>query len=176
MVEERNGTESEISSTDVITALNSISQTEWESADWPLVVSVPKGIYYKFEEHPEIDNKQAFWKEVLNPENFVNPNSGDRYKPKEHILFIFHSFSDRNGQESIIKAITTSPKSLVEDPGNMINYRHHGQPCEIRSKQIYPTYDFWDFYDNLSREDQNIYAIPSKESRKQVILNRFFNK
>ncbi len=166
----------EISSSEVLTALSSISESEWEAASWPAIAYVPRATYFRFDEDPNIDNRQDFWKTVLNSDNFLNPNTGDKYKPKEHMLFIVHSFSDRNGQESVFKAITTSPKSLIEDPGNMINYRHHGQPCEIRSKQIYPTLNFWEFYDNLSLVEQNKYAIPTKEVRKRSIKLGYLNK
>lgn len=74
----------------------------------------------------------------------------------------------------IFKAITTAEKFLIEDPENMINYQHHGKPCEMRGGGIYPTTDFWDFYDEIRDEKlQERYPIPDTQSREKFIKENF---
>ncbi len=165
-----------ISSIEVLNALEGVSQREWEDANWPIITAIPKGVYHQLDESTlDIDFKQKFFEEVFNQENFLYPDSEKRYEPQMDILFVLHSFNNREGEERIFKAITTSPKSIVQDPSHLIDYRHHGQPCEVRSRQLYPTCDFWDFYDNLPLNMQDNYPIPSKEWRKGFVLKRYFN-
>ena len=167
--------EKEITNSDVINALESVSQKDWENANWPIVTAIPKEIYHQYDDSNEdMDSKQRFFTEVLNQDNFIYPEGKREYSPKRDILIILHSFNNREGKESIFKAITTSPKSLIENPVHLINYQYHGQPCEIRSRQQYPTIDFWDLYDRLPTELQDSYPIPSKEWRKDFVLKRYF--
>lgn len=158
------------------TSLTSLSEKDWESADWPVVSFVPKAL---------CDNSEniAFWGQVLNKKNFIIPGEENRYNPENDVLFILHSFKDEKGMECIFKAITTSVDFFVNDPKYAIDYRYHGQPCEARSRNIggraarYPTCNFWtDFYDNLSKDKQEEYPIPTEESRKRFILKNYFNK
>lgn len=174
MGENIEGIEREITGSEVLTALGTITQKEWDSANWPVISAIPKPVYHRLELSEDIDDKQKFFEEVFDPQNFICPVGERQYNPKEDILVILHSFNNRRGKESIFKAITTSPKSLIEDPAHLINYRYHGQPCEIRSRQQYPTIDFWNFSDTLPSNLQDIYPIPSKESRKKFVLKRFF--
>lgn len=168
--------EKEITNSDVINALESVSQKEWENANWPVITAIAKPVYHKLELSEDMDDKQGFFEEVFDPQNFISPVGERQYDPKQDILVILHSFNNREGKESIFKAITTSPKSLIEDPVHLINYQYHGQPCEIRSKQLYPTVDFWNFYDRLPSNLQDIYRIPSKEWRKNFVLKKFFKR
>ncbi len=168
--------EKAITDLEVLNAIEGISQSNWEDANWPIITSIPKEVYFQFDESvSDLDTKQKFFEEVFNQDNFLYPDSKKRYDPQKNMLFVLHSFKDLDGKETIFKTITTSPESIVEDPIHMINYRYHGQPCEVRSKQLYPTCDFWDFYDRLSSKQQELYPILSKDWRKDFILKKFFN-
>jgi hypothetical protein len=169
--------EKEITGIEVLNALKSISQNEWEDANWPVITAIPKGIYHQLEDsNNEKEVVQRFFKEIFSQENFITQEGISNYDPENDMLFVIHSFRNRRGQETIFKAITTSPESIVQDPAHLINYRYHGQPCEVRSRQIYPTIDFWNFYDRLPSNEQDNYPIPSKEWRKNFVLKRFFNR
>lgn len=177
MEENIEGVEKEISGIEVLNALESISQSNWKEANWPIITAIPKEKYFQYDEEVlDIDTKQKFLEEVFNQDNFIYPDSKKRYDPKNDLLFVLHSFNDREGKETIFKAITTSPQGIVNDPVHLINYRYHGQPCEVRSKQLYPTIDFWGFYDRLSIDIQDNYPIPSKEWRKKFVLKKFYNE
>lgn len=177
MGENIEGVEREITGSEVLTALGSITQKEWDSANWPIVTAIPKEVYHQYDDSNEdLDSKQRFFTEVLNQDNFIYPEGKREYNPKRDILIILHSFNNREGNETIFKAITTSPRSIVEDPAHLINYKYHGQPCEIRSKQLYPTVDFWNLSDRLPSNLQDIYRIPSKEWRKNFVLKKFFKR
>lgn len=176
MVEESKDTKEGIYSAEVISALSSIQEFQWEAANWPLVVMLPKTKYQQLDEDPTNQSEKDFWKEVFNPANVLTPESTSRYVPNFHFLFVLHSFKDSNGQEERFKAVTTSAKSFVEDPGHLINYKYHGQPCELRSKQIYPTVYFRKFYDTLSDEEKYKFPIPTIEFRKRMVKERVLNK
>lgn len=159
----------EISKEDVYDAIFSISKRALEVANWPVVSFVSKEVFDSFNEGQ--DSSDLFWKHVLDPKNFLNSNERTTYDVDSDVLFVLHSFKDLKGQDTIFKAITTSPKIFVRDPEIMINYRHHGQPCENRSKGFYPTLkDFWsDFYDRLSQKEQDMYPIPDRNWRKSFL-------
>lgn len=175
MGESIEGIEREITGSEVLNALGSITQKEWDNANWPIVTAILKETYHQYDDSNEdIDSKQRFFTEVFNQENIIYPEGKREFNPKRDILIVLHSFNNREGKETVFKAITTSPRSIVEDPAHLINYKYHGQPCEIRSRQQYPTIDFWNFSDTLPSNLQDIYPIPSKESRKKFVLKRFF--
>ena len=160
----------EVTTEDIISGIKSISPIEWKSANYPV-------ISYANREFLDIKDKEAekslrFWKEVLNPEHFLNMAKSVDFDPSQNFLFIIHTFKDSKGEEVIIKAITTTPESFVEDPGNMINYSRHGFPCENRGGGKYPTLNnFWkDFYDKLSPIDTDKYPILTKDWRKRNII------
>ncbi len=159
----------EVSKEDVFNAISSISQRALEAANWPVVSFAPKEIFDSFNEGQ--DSSNLFWKHVLDSKNFLNSNEQTAYDVNDDILFVLHSFKNDKGRESMIKVITTSAKSFVKDPEIMINYKHHGQPCENRSKGSYPILkDFWsDFYDKLSEQEQDMYRIPDKNWRKYLL-------
>ncbi len=102
------------------------------------------------------------------------------YNSEDHALYILHSFLKPGEKDVVFKAITTTPKSLLKNPTHMINYIHHGRPCENRSRGVssYPTCsDFWkDFYDKLSEKKQDIYPMPSSPWREKFILKKYFGK
>lgn len=160
----------------VYKALDSIPESAWESARWPVISYASTELFRKYSQ--EEDKQNEFWKQVLNPENFLYPNSEANFDPKKHFLFIIHSFRNENGEDLTYKAITTPAKSFIEDPSNLIVYGIHGFPCENRGGGEYPTLnDFWkDFYDRLSEDDQNRYPIVGKEYRKNFILKKYFHR
>lgn len=160
----------EVTTEDIISGIKSISPIEWKSANYPV-------ISYANREFLDIKDKEAekslrFWKEVLNPEHFLNVVKSVDFDPNENFLFIIHTFKDSKGEEVIIKAITTTPESFVEDPRNMINYYRHGFPCENRGGGRYPTLNnFWvDFYDKLSSVDMDKYPILTRDWKKSNII------
>ncbi len=156
----------EITSKDIYNTIDTIPSSEWRDAGYPVISYVKRGIYQQYIEN--IDSPTPFWQEVLNSEHFINYQKSREYDPNIHILFVLHSFPNRDGEDVIFKAITTTDRSFVENPEHMINYRYHGKPCELRSKTEYPTLNnFWsDFYDKLSYEEQDKYVIPDRNWRK----------
>jgi len=161
---------------DVFESLGSLSKQDWEEAGWPLVCFIPKSRFFIPEDSTGHNIK--FWEEIFDTRNFLNPVNKDKYNPRKHTLFVLHSFLNSEGQESVFKAITTSPSELSEDPRYMVDYEYHGRPCEVRSHGSYPTCnDFWkDFYDKLPYDKQDNYPIPSKELRRKLILSQYFNE
>lgn len=168
--------EEEITVENIKYALKAIPEQDWINARWPIISYAPFKLLDNY--YQENSNPYVFWKQVLDPKNFINPEMDTAFDPKKHFLFAIHSFEDKNGEETKFKAITTTPKSFIEEPWNMINYKHHGFPCENRGGGEYPTLnDFWkDFYDGLSEDDKDRYPIPGKEFRKKLILKKYFNR
>lgn len=157
----------------VVNSIESISSQDWENANYPIISFAPRKLLHT-EYEKEGSNSLDFWKEVLNPDHFLNIENVTKYDTKEDFIFIIHTFKDAKGEEIIVKAITTTPELFIEDSGNMINYGMHGFPCENRGGGEYPTLkDFWkDFYDRLSSNDMDIYPIPTKDWRKGKIIKR----
>jgi len=161
--------------------LQSLTESDWEEAGWPVISSASKESYINSitcdSEHVRL------WEQVLNKKNFIIPEVQNTYNPKKDNLFIIHSFEDENGNECIFKAVTTSLNSFSRDPKNMINYTYNGKPQDsvIRNRSgkgcAYPTCNFWnDFYDKLSEDKLGAYPIPTREWRKKFILSKYFNK
>ena len=143
---------------DLELSLSNLTEKDWEEANWPVISFASKQSSEDFGKSSE-DNTH-FWEQVLNPKNFITPQGGSTYDNDRDILFVVHSFKDRNNKdnESIFKAITTTLEDMLKDPKHLINYQHHGLPCETRSRGIggkggsYPTCDFWkDFQDNIKK-------------------------
>ena len=162
----------EITSQDVLSSIKSISDSDWESAHYPIISYAPRKLLGS-EYQKDGKNNLEFWKEVLNPEHFLNIKDSTKYNAIQDFLFILHTFKNSNGEEIIVKTITTTPELFIEDPGNMINYSRHGFPCENRGGGEYPTLNnFWkDFYDRLSPNDMDKYPIPTKDWRKRQIIH-----
>jgi len=160
----------EVTTEDIISGIKSISPIEWKSANYP-VISYANREFLDIEDN-EAEKSLRFWKEVLNPEHFLNVAKSVDFDPSQNFLFIIHTFKDSKGEEVIIKAITTTPESFVEDPRNMINYYRHGFPCENRGGGRYPTLNnFWvDFYDKLSSVDMDKYPILTRDWKKSNII------
>ncbi len=176
MPEEYESKKLEVNRETVLNALVSIPESAWESARWPVISYAPTSLFRKYSEGD--DKQNEFWKQVLNPDNFLNPNSETSFNPSSDFLFIIHSFRNPNGDDLEYKAITTPAESFVEDPSNLIVYGIHGFPCENRGGGEYPTLnDFWkDFYDRLSENDKDRYPIPGKEFRKNFVYKKFFHR
>ena len=162
--------EREVTTEDILNGIKSISPIEWEGANYP-IISYANRKFLGIEDN-EAEKSLRFWKEVLNPEHFLNVAKSVDFDPNENFLFIIHTFKDSKGDEVIIKVITTTPESFVEDPGNMINYSRHGFPCENRGGGRYPTLNnFWvDFYDKLSSVDMDKYPILTRDWKKSNII------
>ena len=158
-----------------LSILDSITEKDWKEGNWPIITSVPLKSYQNLIYGRNAD-LMDFWKEVFNPENFVEPTKYHEYNPADHVLCILHSF-DLDGSECIFKAIATSPKMLREDVHNVLNYNAHGKPCELRSKRQYPTCNFRsDFYDRLKPMEQKKYPIPSRTLRERYIKEKFLSR
>jgi len=153
----------------VESALGTISQTELQQNKYPIIVAISNKT---FQEYNEAKSNIDFWKEVFNPRNFIYPGSGI-FDENTDRLFIIHSFNNKDGGDTIFKAITTRPKDFISDPVNYINYQLHGQPCELRSSGRYPTKDFWEFYDDLLPKEQNNYPIPDTNWRQNFYKENF---
>lgn len=155
--------------------LGSISEKEWEEAGWPVVSHTSKVLFASFNSNS--DYTEDFWKEVLKPENYVTPNGNSGYDSEKDFLFVLHSFKNDDGEESIIKVITTTKEMLEKYSAYVINYKFHGIPCEGKTGGSYPSCDFWkDFYDNLTDEEMDKYPIPTMEWRKKFVLREYFKK
>ena len=167
-----------ITASDIEKSLKTLSEDSWERANWPLITFVSKDVAsYRYEESRDM---MPFWKEAFNPKHFIYPNSRASYDSEKHMLFVLHSFSKPGEKDVTFKAISTTPKSLLKNPEHMINYIHHGKPCEDRSRGVssYPTCsDFWeDFYDKVSETKQNTFPMPSSAWRKKFVLEKYFGK
>ena len=166
-----------IESSDLEVALNKLTVADFENANWPVISFASVESFSNEDEG--VDQKMNFWKQVLNPENFLQPNNENKYSPNKDLLFILHSFNDDKGNECIFKAISTSKDLFIQDPVHILDYRFHGQPCEIRSKGVggsvgYPKCDFWkEFYDNLPVSEQGTFRIPTREWRKRFIQEKY---
>ena len=165
--------ESEITSENVISSIESISKSDWEGANYPIISFASRKLL-DLEYQKEGSNNIEFWKEVLNIRHFFRSNYSAKFNSETDFLFIVHTFKDSKGEETVIKAITTTPESFVVDPGNMINYHRHGFPCENRGGSEYPTLkDFWrDFYDRLPTDDLDKYPLPTRDWRKRHIHDK----
>lgn len=165
-----------ITTEDVKEALSGISERTWEDADWPILSIVPKKVFAAIAEDPE--KTEQFFVQALLPSNFLTPdNANEILKPEEDFLFVIHSFKNKKGKDSIIKAITTRVEDFVEDPVNMIYFSHHGNPCESRGGGMYPTCDFWTFWDmKLNDAQKDIYPIPDTNLRKNFIQKNILKK
>lgn len=153
--------------------LGSISEKEWEEAGWPVVSHTSKRLFASF--NGNSDYEEEFWKEVLNPDNYITPNRENGYSPENDFLFIVHTFKNNDGEESIVKVVTTTKEMLEKYPSYIINYKFHGIPCEGKTGGSYPSCDFWkDFYDNLTEEEMEKYPIPSMAWRKKFVLSEYF--
>jgi hypothetical protein len=156
--------------------LSPISMETWRKANWPVITYVSKKAFHNLQKDSILgkDHKQSFWLEVFNPERFFSPKRDNGYDSSKHFIFILHSFKSEDGVDSVFKAITTTEKTLLEDPENMINYQLHGKPCESRGGGSYPTHDFWDFYDNIT--DGKLlgkYPIPDTQWRESFVRENF---
>lgn len=151
--------------------LSKIPEATWENMGWPIISQIPTSVYQKLVESSR-GNQQIFWKEVLKPANFFAGEWKDTEIPQT--IFIIHTPDQRN--PTMFKAITTQKGQLIEDPTNMLNYIHHGLPCEQRGNGEYPTCDnFWTFYDQLSPQEQDKYPIPDKGFRKNFVKTHILN-
>ncbi len=169
---EGESTKTEIEKNDIEQALASISEQDWKEANWPIVTYASKEVYPQ-EGEPVV---KGFWEQVLNPKNFMYPNSYNSYDPEKHFMFVLHSLPNPDVKDSeekeILKAIFTTTQSFVRNPAHMIKYKYHGQPCESRSRgrSYYPQCKFWgDFYDKLSEARQDKFPYPSFDWRKRFI-------
>lgn len=167
---ESNSNETEITREDVFLAIQSIPDSDWQGANFPIISYASRKLL-DLEYQKEDMNNLEFWKAVLNPEHFLNTQNSTKYDPKQDFLFIIHTFKDIKGEETIVKTITTTPELFIEDPANMIYYSRHGFPCENRGGGQYPTLNnFWsDFYDRISPNDMDRYPIPTKDWRKKYL-------
>jgi hypothetical protein len=157
-------------------ALTRVSVEDWLSASWPVITYVSKEAFRNLgkESITGKDHKQRFWLEVFNSEKFFSLDRDNGYDSNEHFILILHSFKNRDGGDSVFKAITTTEKSLLEDPENNINYQLHGKPCEMRGGGSYPTIDFWEFYDELRDEKlEERYPIPDTQWREKFVRGNF---
>jgi len=161
--------ESEVTAQEVLNSIEGISELDWENAKWPVISYASRNLLER--SYQNSTNGAIFWKEVLNPDHFINIQESTKYNPKTDFIFLIHSFKDSKGEEIVFKTVTTTPESFVQDPGNMINYGIHGFPCENRGGGEYPTLkDFWkEFYDRLSQDDMDRYPIPTLDWRKKGI-------
>jgi hypothetical protein len=154
-------TESESTEQTIGKALEQISEKELSEANYPVITKVPRKIFSDFNEGKK---KIEFWKEIFNTDNFVK--IGDETPVKsEDIYFVLHSEKDAQDQDTRFTAVTTEAKAFLSDPNYMINYQYHGKPCERRIHGQYPNIYFWDFYDQLSLEEQEKYPIPDRNWR-----------
>lgn len=165
-----------ITTEDVKEALTGISERTWEDADWPIISIVSKNAFATTADDPETIGQ--FFMQALLPSHFLTPdNIEKKLKPKEDFLFVLHSFKDKSGQDTIIKAITTRVEDFVDDPTNMIYFSHHGNPCESRGGGMYPTCNFWNFFDrDLDDDQKDIYPIPDTNFRKNFIQKNILKK
>ena len=160
----------------ILNSLKSLSKQDWENAHWPVISFIDKKRLFYHKRRGDIPFQ--FWKEVLHPKNFLNPENADKFNPEQHRLFVLHTFPRRDGGE-LVKAVTTPNKFIVDDAVNNINYAHRGEPCEVRGGGSYPSIEFWsEFYDHyqLTQEEQDHYPIPSEAWRKKFILEKYFGE
>jgi hypothetical protein len=163
-------TEFELTEQTIGEALQQISEKELSEANYPVITKTSRKIFSNFNEGK---NKTEFWKEIFNTDNFVK--IGDRTPIKsEDIYFVLHSEESAPRKVRFI-AVTTEAKAFLSDPNHMINYQYHGKPCEGRSHGQYPSVYFWDFYDQLSLEEQEKYPIPDKNWRKNFYQKQKLN-
>lgn len=155
-----------------LSKLGSLTEFDWRKVNWPIVVSIPREKYQKMLDG-RYDDSLDFWREIFNSDNFVRPG---KYDTDGKIIFVLHSFKNRDGEEEIFKAVSTPSHMFEEDIANVLNYDVHGKPCELRSRVEYPTCNFWsDFYDNLKPEEQERYPIPSRVLREKYIRGNFLS-
>ncbi len=168
----------QIEQIDIERSLQTLSEEDWERANWPVVSVVSKGT--AAHRNSKSPNMQPFWEEVFNPKNFISPHSKELFVSEKHLLCVLHSFSKPGESDVVFKAILTTPRSLLKSPSHMINYKYHGRPCEDRSRGVssYPSCsDFWeDFHDKLPEQKKNNYPMPSTPWRKKFILEKYFGK
>lgn len=152
-------------------ALGQISEQDLKENKWPLLVKVNKGTFRNYNGRFDVPTEERkrkreldFWKEIFNKENFLTPDT-TKFNPEEDFLFILHSKEGSDGMDTEFIAVTTTYQSFIEDPINMINYDRHGRPCSVRSHGSYPRRDFWKFYDEITQEEQDQYAIPDSKWR-----------
>lgn len=150
----------------IVRVLSSLSEKDWEKADYPLISFADKGVFQSL-----VDNKYGsrdnFWKQILSPVRFFCKDSDLDFDSGKHTLFIIHG--DRNSSGSDFIAVTTSIDSLLKNPNHMINFDYHGKPCENSSKEKYPRVSFWKFYDRLTDADKDKYPIPDLNFRRNFI-------
>jgi len=167
-----------ISGQDIESALASIPRAELKQTNWPVLVSIHKQVYWAYNDRSDTstsgERTTNFWKGIFNEKNFIYPGS-DVYNPETDVLFILHSFKEKGGNDCVFKAITTKPKDFVRDPRNHIDYNKHGAVCERRSRGSYPEINFWEFWDNLSKEDKDKYRIPDTTGRKIFYTKKVSN-
>lgn len=165
-----------ITTEDVKEALSGISEQIWEDADWPIISVVSKEVFATNANNP--GKIAQFFMQALIPSHFLtSDNTEEKLKPQEDFLFIVHSFKDKNGRDTIIKTITTRVEDFVDDPVNMIYFSLHGNPCESRGGGMYPTCNFWEFWDKeLNDAQKDIYPIPDTNFRKNFIQKNILKK
>lgn len=152
-------------SRDIYEVFSQVSLRDLERAEYPLLTYASKKLFVSQDEDP-FQHKVEFWKELFERERFFRRDgTPNGYNPREHFLFVLHSFDSPEGL--VFKAITTDLSLFMDDSGNMINYDHHGRPCEQRGQGSYPTVLFWkEFYDMLSEDDMDKYPVPDRNWRK----------
>ena len=143
-------------------ALSLLNIGNLEGSRYPILVSVPKEVFQKYNEDRNI---LEFWKQVFNPQNRLVPGITENVDMDSRVLFILHSFEDSEKRDAHFRAVTTTWESFLKDPVNIINYELHGRPCERRSRGNYPNINFWEFYDKLSELEEKQYAIPDYNNR-----------
>ena len=168
---------SEIETKDISDALSSLSVKQWENINYPVVTHVGSSIFQTLnKENTGVDDKITFWKEAFNPEYFIHPTSQNEFNIQNDVLLVLHSFPSEQGTDSFFRAITTDPKYLIASPLVYLDYNWHGKPCEIKSKSLYPSIDFWDFLDNICNPEQDNYPIPDTGYRKNFVKKFFFTE
>jgi len=165
-------TESELTEKTIGEALQQISEKELSEANYPVITKTSRKIFSDFNAGGN-KIKLEFWKEIFNTNNFIKIGDKTPIKP-EDIYLVLHSEESVPRKVRFI-AVTTEAKAFLSDPNNMINYQYHGKPCEERSCGQYPNIYFWDFYDQLSLEEQERYPIPDKNWRKNFYQKQKLN-
>ena len=84
--------EREVTTEDILNGIKSISPIEWEGANYP-IISYANRKFLGIEDN-EAEKSLRFWKEVLNPEHFLNVVKSVDFDPNENFLFIIHTFKD----------------------------------------------------------------------------------
>ncbi len=152
--------------------LSSISVETWKAANWPVVTYSSKASFNRMSgnEVTREDDRQEFWCQIFDSKRFFSSKRDNGYDPKKHFLFVLHSFRGQGG-DTLFKAVTTSEKFLFDNEEYIINYNHHGRPCENRGGGSYPTYDFYDETKNGNLLNRS--PIPDTEWREKFVKENF---